>query len=136
MAGKESPPSQAITGDGSLFDPNSAILPIGGNPQGGSSKPEGPGDGKEGKPGSPSGLRAKSEGMSVQLSWNASPSSEQVTQYTVYYSNKENGSYRKLGTSPINGYLHMSNVTEGFYRVTAENRSGESPPSSSIEVKK
>lgn len=88
-------------------------------------------------PSAPAGLTVKLKGMSLQLNWKANADKDAVKQYNVYYAEKENGKYRKLGS--VNNAVEFSYyavVYDGSYRVTAVNDIGESSPSAAVNYKK
>jgi penicillin-binding protein len=78
---------------------------------------------------------AQGTDIGVTLSWNANPASEGVTQYQVWYSETENGKYKLLGTTESTAFEYIAPMSAGWYRVSAVSPTGESKPTSSVEVK-
>ncbi|CAG7622526.1 transglycosylase domain-containing protein [Paenibacillus allorhizosphaerae] len=161
VAGKESLPSKAAYTDGSMMDlllmtpdESGVLLPSGttgstGNNNGkpgtgntGSGTPNNPGgsggngnkDSKQ-APSSPTGLSVKVEGKELQFKWKANGEKENVKQYTVYYSDKENGNFSKIGSTGKSEYSY-SIPLEGYYKITATNEAAESKPSAAVRYKK
>jgi len=135
VAGNESVPSMKASADGgqSSIDPS---LPNEGTDPALPNVPDsGNGDNNINNPSTPSGFSAKGTEIGVTLSWNSNPSSEGVTQYQVWFSTTDNGKFKLLGTTEATAFEYISPMSTGWYRVTAINASGESSPTSSIEVK-
>jgi penicillin-binding protein len=146
VAGKESAPSKSAYTDGSSLD--NIVIPKAedthapdGNSNGtvnesGTGTPPGKSDSKS-VPSAPSGLKAKEEGAGIVLNWSANSTKEKVKQYQLYFSDKENGTYKKLGSvKDATEFHYYSVIYYGFYKVSAVNDAGESKPSSAIELKK
>ncbi|OCT17007.1 carboxypeptidase [Paenibacillus pectinilyticus] len=151
VAGKESVPSRSSYTDGSTLDsllipgvdsngnplPNTTLPPSGGEPT------TGPGTGTSGTnngkpiskdaPAAPTGIKAKTDEASLVLTWKANDAKDKVKQYVVYFSDKEKGTYTKLGTVD-NGteYHYYAAAYNGFYKITAINDAGESKFSATI----
>ncbi|WP_179223877.1 transglycosylase domain-containing protein [Paenibacillus tyrfis] len=88
-------------------------------------------------PAAPSGLTAKSTGGGVELSWKDNAGKEKVKEYTVYYSEKENGKFEKIGTvANATQFKYYAVSYDGYYKVSATNEFGESKPSSAVKFKK
>ncbi|WP_311198860.1 fibronectin type III domain-containing protein [Paenibacillus hexagrammi] len=153
VAGKESSPSRAAFTDGSsldtLFVPSSDGSQIPGsinekgteeNGSGHSTSPTDPSS-NSGKPSTnakdspsaPTGLKAKEDGAGIVISWKANTSKDKVKQYNVYFSDKEKGTYTKLGSVKDSTEFHYyAAAYNGYYKVTAVNDAGESKPSATI----
>lgn len=152
VAGKESAPSATVSslGDGMIGLPgdNGAITDPGAPIDPGTSVDPGtsldPGANGQQIPGqsvtgSDAQLQAPASPVSLQISplengilfqWNPSRPEEKVTEYYVYYSEKPNGSYSKIGSSREPGFQYAAAApVAGYFRVTAVNSAGESPPS-------
>ncbi|WP_284638889.1 transglycosylase domain-containing protein [Paenibacillus silviterrae] len=146
VAGKESAPSKVAFTDGTsvdLFfmnpaDGNPSKLPDNGsatdpgkpNPSGGTAAAP-----KE-APSTPSGLSIKSSGAGIELKWKEASDKEQVKQYVIYFSQKENGPYTKIGTvNNASEFKYYAAEYEGFYRIAAVNGAGESKPSTPVRYK-
>jgi len=109
-----------------------------------------PGESGESKPGStngataaktapaaPSGLAAKSTGGGIELNWKANADKDKVKSYTVYYSEKEDGKFEKIGTATgATQFRYYAVSFDGFYRITATNEYGESKPSATVKYVK
>jgi len=134
VAGKESPPSRAVYSDGSFINVQQS-----GGPQGGKDddKNDGPGNAAAPKtvPSVPKNVTVKTSGAGIEISWSANPKSEGVKRYDVYYSDKENGTYKKLQSSTSTKLNYYAIVYDGWYRVVAVNAVGESSPSQSVQYK-
>jgi penicillin-binding protein len=153
VAGNESPPSEVVVSDGTPAapDPNLPLpgdVPDPGVPAdpGQSQDPGGlsdPGSGQPGSPGSavlsapssPKGLKAQSTDIGLSLAWQDNAASEQVTAYEIWYATTEFGKYKLLGASEANRFEYVAPLASGWYRVTASNEAGESPPSASVQLK-
>ncbi|WP_438446716.1 transglycosylase domain-containing protein [Gorillibacterium sp. sgz5001074] len=147
VAGRESVPGKSASADGQVRDvndpakqglPGTDLLPgglPGGTGSGASSKP-GSSGGATAVPAAPAGLKITTKGVSIQLSWNANPAEDKVKLYTIYTSDKENGTYKKLGTSNGTEFMYYAASDEGYYRITAANDAGESPPGKTVHYKK
>jgi penicillin-binding protein len=136
VAGNESAPSEKVSTDGSTgnIDPN---IPDGGNPGEGTDPwfPDDNGANNGNYPTTPSGLSAQGTEIGVTLKWNANPSDQVVTQYQVWYSTTANGKFKLLGTTESASFEYIAPMSSGWYRITAVNPSGESPPTSPVEAK-
>ncbi|WP_248926485.1 transglycosylase domain-containing protein [Paenibacillus hamazuiensis] len=148
VAGKESVPSKAAYTDGSSVDP---LFLTPGDPQSQTAKPNSVGppaggsstpakeDGAPVKeaPSAPGGLTVKPSGAGLQFKWTENAAKEKVKSYNVYFSEKENGTFTKLGS--VNGgneFNYYAVSYDGFYRITAVNDAGESKPSTAVQFKK
>ncbi|MEI7027842.1 transglycosylase domain-containing protein [Paenibacillus sp. y28] len=119
-------------GPGSLGLPdNEAGQPQGQNTGGTGSNP-GTGGKTKTAPSSPGGLTIAPKGAAVVVSWKANASAEGVTRYELYFSETENGTYRKLHSSSTTSITYYAAVANGWYRLVAINDNGTSQPSSSI----
>ncbi|MBP1996486.1 transglycosylase domain-containing protein [Paenibacillus eucommiae] len=165
VGGKESPPSKQAFTDGSFGeddippgedqtspgkpDPNQGNGTENGSGNGTNNNNNGNGNGSESggnqgtegqgsasKPSSPAGLKAKEDGAGVMFTWSANPGKENVKQYILYYSEKEGGTYNKLGSvKNATEFYYYAITYKGFYRLTAISDSGESSPSQVYEFK-
>ncbi len=71
------------------------------------------------------------------MKWKANPGKDRVNQYTVYYSDKEDGSYSKIGTvTGATQFRYYAVSYEGYYKVSATNDLGESKHSAPVKYKK
>jgi len=89
------------------------------------------------KPSQPANLHAKIHvtGLKVELTWEANPAEDQVTQYKIYYRDSEDGEYKLIGTTSTTSYNHRSvPINKAYYYITAVNQQGESDPSETITV--
>lgn len=148
VAGRESNPGLAAYTDGQAHSqPNAGgpagsdthggkdILPGGSSSPGSGGKPT-PKPDAAAKPSTPSGLKVTGKGVSVQLTWTANPKSDSVDLYTVYYSDTEDGTYKKLGTSTGTEFIYYATEDEGYYKLSAVNDKGESPLCKAVYFKK
>jgi penicillin-binding protein len=121
MVGKESAPSKTVF-------TNSPSVPIVSPNDGsaGTNSSDGSGAVIAPPPSAPQGMTFKSNGLYLQIDWQANPANESIKQYNVYYSDTENGSYQKIGTSFKPQFQYYSGVYNGYYRVSAINKTGES----------
>ncbi|MDF2927334.1 MAG: carboxypeptidase [Paenibacillaceae bacterium] len=162
VAGRESVPGHGAYPGGNtqgLGDPNNLLpggessAPHGNNspaPSGSASEgPAGSGTGTGNKPTPtpkpeasarapevPSGLKVNNKGVSIQVVWSKNASENNVSQYNVYYSDKEDGPYRKLGSSTGTEFIYFAASEEGYYKLSAVNDKGESELSKSVHYKK
>ncbi|WP_201318425.1 transglycosylase domain-containing protein [Paenibacillus sp. EPM92] len=148
VAGHESPPSKAAFTDGTAME-LLFLNPDSGDPLA-STEGAKPGESGESKPGStngataaktapaaPSGLAAKSTGGGIELNWKANADKDKVKSYTVYYSEKEDGKFEKIGTvTGATQFRYYAVSFDGFYRITATNEYGESKPSATVKYVK
>lgn len=158
VAGNESVPSKAAYTDGTAMDllfltpdGNEPDAPSGGGQDDKAKddkakddkpKDDGSGDAKPqapptAPPSAPTGLSVKANGPGVELKWKANPGKESVSHYVVYQSDKENGTYKELGT--VKGgtaFRYYAAGADGYYRVIAVNSVGESKPSATVHFKK
>jgi penicillin-binding protein len=148
VAGKESSPSGIMYTNGRTSTLTS-LLPGGltggssgtqnnGNVGGGADSGSGAGGASEGNtgaisgtptkpPGVPTGLKIKTQGAGIEMSWDANPATDYAKEYNVYYSDKEKGPFKKLGTSTNITQFHYYAVSYGgYYKITAVNDKGES----------
>ncbi|KRG11576.1 hypothetical protein ACA29_16440 [Lederbergia galactosidilytica] len=77
-------------------------------------------------------LKAKS--MSVELSWEAV---EDVTGYSIYRANGEQGTYKKIAHTVMAEYTdeQLTPDTKYYYKVSATGVGGESKKSNSVSAK-
>lgn len=88
-------------------------------------------------PAAPTGLSAKSTGGGVELNWKDNAGKEKVKEYTVYYSEKENGKFEKIGTvANATQFKYYAVSYDGYYKVSATNEFGESKLSAAVKFKK
>lgn len=138
VAGKESAPSQTAYTDGSLgqllIPPDEEDqLPNDLGEDAGPTNTEPP----KQAPSTPSGVSVKSSGGGIAMKWKANPGKDQVSQYTVYYSEKEDGNYSKIGTvTGATEFRYYAVSYDGYYRISATNKVGESKHSSPVRYKK
>jgi len=82
-------------------------------------------------PAAPKGLAMTANSAdSITLEWYRSPNNE-ATSYTIYSSDKADGTFTRLGTSKERTFTHhdLKPGTTNYYKVSATNAVGESPPS-------
>ena len=148
VAGNESAPSEIHSTDGGIIidptlpnqpDPNAGPGDgTSGGEHGGNTGevgPELPSGGSNSAPSAPSGFSAQGTDIGVILSWNANPSEDGVSQYQVWFASSENDKYKLLGTTESTSFEYISPAAAGWYRITAVGSSGESSPTSAVEVK-
>jgi penicillin-binding protein len=125
IVGKESAPSNTVFSDGSS---GSIIIPDDGSTGStGTNGSDGSGAVIAPPPSVPQGMTFKLNGLYLQIDWQANPANESVNQYNVYYSDTENGAYQKIGTSAgLPQFQYFSGIYDGYYRVSAINKTGES----------
>lgn len=138
VAGKESQPSKAMFGDGTSIDLSPGGLLPGTSTGGAGGGTVGGGKPQTGTPGVPSGLKAKWNGAAVQLTWNPNPAGDNVKQYIIYFSDKENGDFKELTTlsAKTTEFTYYSAINGGFFRISAVNSTGQSAASSTVGIKK
>ncbi|MFC0213188.1 transglycosylase domain-containing protein [Paenibacillus chartarius] len=91
------------------------------------------GAGKQAKtaPSTPVQLTVKPvQNSGVSVSWKPANAKDRIVGYNVYYSDKENGTFKKIGSTPSNSteFRSFAKERDGYYRITAYNESGESKP--------
>ena len=88
-------------------------------------------------PAAPTGIKAKADGAELMLTWKANASIDKVKQYNVYFSDKEKGTFTKLGSvKEATEFHYLAVAYNGYYKVTAVNDAGESKPSAAIAYNK
>lgn len=136
VAGNESAPSASISTDGTGGNVPSGPGTSPGDgqtpPAGEGGQTDGQGNGQTILPSSPTQVSVSSRDLGLKIVWNANPQNEGVTSYTVYFSDTENGEYKKIDTVNSNAFEYISLSLTGWYRVTALNGVGESPPSAAV----
>lgn len=146
VVGHESAPSRIVganpgqqstdtgTGDGvEIIDPNLGLGDGTDNADStGTDNGNGTGDGSLASPSAPTGFKVEASDLGVKLTWNANPVSDQVTEYTVYYSADSNGKYVKLGSTADTHFEYITIMTKGTYQIRAVNEQGESADSASF----
>jgi penicillin-binding protein len=129
VAGKESSPSRAVYSDGSVLEAN--MVP-GMHDSGEDNR-----NPVSGAPSIPAGLTIKKKGAGIELSWKANPDSDKVKRYNIYYSEKANGEYKRLGSATNSTqFQYFALVYDGYYRISAVNDAGESKASEPVSFKK
>ncbi|GMK41609.1 hypothetical protein PCCS19_46660 [Paenibacillus sp. CCS19] len=146
VVGHESTPSRIVganpnqqpagTGDDTeIIDPNLGLgETTGGQGDGSTGGDNGSstGEGSLPSPSAPTGFKVEASDLGVKLTWNANPVSDQVSEYTVYYSGDSNGKYVKLGSTGDTKFEYISIITKGTYQVRAVNEHGESAEAASF----
>lgn len=139
VAGNESPPGTPVYTDGRAGTAPAGPEQNGGNGSGNPGSPLPlPGENGSGehppasKPSAPENLAVKASGAGIELEWKKNPAEQSVERYEIYYSEEQNGTYRKIGTAKLNRFAYYALVYDGWYRVTAVNAAGESAPSKSV----
>jgi len=127
IAGNESAPSETVfTGDPFPFpfeeDEGEPIEPL-------------PGDEGAAPPHAPSAPVAHARDMGIRLEWTPNAEADQVDEYRIYYAPEAAGPYNQIGVSGSAEFEFLSLTTAGWYRVTAANTAGESPPSPAVQFK-
>ncbi|WP_152392289.1 transglycosylase domain-containing protein [Paenibacillus guangzhouensis] len=152
VAGKESAPSAIVSANGGSSGlpgipatPDSGTTDPGtstgtdpnttdpsGNTSGESTDPQD--NEQSGPPAKPSKLKAKSSNMGLELTWQNNAKSS-VKEYRIYYSDKKDGNFTLLASSPETHFEYIGTGVTGYYRVTAVNDAGESSPTSAVYYK-
>ena len=127
IAGNESAPSETVfTGDPFPLpfeeDEGEPIEPL-------------PGDEGAAPPQAPSAPVAHVRDLGIRLEWTPNAEADQVDEYRIYYAPEANGPYNQIGVSGSAEFEFLSLTTAGWYRVTAANTAGESPPSPAVHFK-
>lgn len=144
VAGNESAPSATISSDGLVElpglnlpeeDPDDGttdpiIIDNGASDEPVASEPPA----STGLPAAPVSLVGAGTETGVALSWAANAVSDGVNTYQVWRSDTQNGNYTLLGTTTSTAFEYVAPLANGWYRVTAVNNAGESPPSDALEV--
>lgn len=81
------------------------------------------------EPTTPQNIRIESvqDGSALRVSWSANPSSEGIVRYDIYFSETEQGGYRKIGSSNTTRFTYTNSPLTGYYVVTAVTGRSESP---------
>jgi len=82
----------------------------------------------------PRGVAAERRDLGLHLAWTANAADERITEYRVYYAPEEGGPYKRIGVAEGTEFDYLTLTPEGWYRVTAVNAAGESPPSASVQL--
>jgi len=128
IAGRVSEPSQTV------FTGDPFPLPFGEN-EGDPFDPQPPSDDASAPPAAPAAPVAKARDLGVRLEWTPNAESDRVNEYRIYYAPEEAGPYNQIGVSGKAEFEFLSLTTAGWYRVTAANMAGESPPSAAVQFK-
>ncbi|SEM75267.1 transglycosylase domain-containing protein [Paenibacillus sp. OV219] len=157
VAGKESAPSLVVSNGGGTTPPvenvtdlpgdsgaldtgdNTGIILPGndGSSNSNSNGNQGPSNGQTTgltPPAAPMKVQIERTDIGIKLTWLDNATSEQVTQYDVYFSTSEKGRYKKIGSTNEARFEYVSPMTSGFFRVTAVNEVGESAASATASV--
>ncbi|WP_219837756.1 transglycosylase domain-containing protein [Paenibacillus sp. R14(2021)] len=139
VAGKESAPSIIVSSSGSYTQqlPDTkpgkgsdaddiTTLPDTGAPQGT--------DTGLAAPSAPMNISVSGTEIGIKLTWSDNATSEQVTQYNVYYSTTSNGKFKKIGSTNEARFEYVSPLTSGYFQVTAVNDTGESAASEPVSI--
>lgn len=124
VVGKESAPSASVQYGGLFIPPTS-----GGNDTNNSNTGS---DGNSLTPSAPTGLGVSGKGANYTVTWSASPATELVIEYNVYF--KESGGDYKLIASVSEPSVDIQAPKGGAVYVTAKSITGESAPSSSVTL--
>lgn len=136
VVGKESPPSRSSYTDGSSLD-SLFVPPVDGNQIPGTNPSPATNGAAKDLPDAPTGIKAKAVGAELTITWKANDTKDKVKQYYVYFSDKEKGTFTKLGSVKDTSEFHyFAAAYNGYYRVTAINDAGESKPSAAIAYNK
>jgi penicillin-binding protein len=95
----------------------------------------GVGEGGASVPAAPQQVAAEARDLGVKLTWSLNPAEQSVKQYNVYFSEQEAGPYQLIGSTEGSSFEYISVAVKGWYRVTALNDAGESPPSAGVQLK-
>lgn len=87
-------------------------------------------------PSAPSRVRVNNNENGLTISWEANAGADHVTNYNVYLSDSENGSFSKLSSIEGTKFTFKTDSSSGWIRVTAVNASGESSPSRTVQFSK
>jgi penicillin-binding protein len=83
----------------------------------------------------PTQLVAKGTDLGIEFTWIMNPQNQNITAYHVYFSQTQEGPYKRIGSTTSGQFTYISVALEGWYRVSAENKAGVSKPSTSILFK-
>ncbi|GGD65281.1 transglycosylase domain-containing protein [Paenibacillus nasutitermitis] len=86
-------------------------------------------------PSAPAGVQGEATGIGIKLNWDDNNSDEKITSYNVYYSASQSGKFTKIGSTGEARFEYISNISSGYFRITAVNASGESPSSYTVHLK-
>ncbi len=86
-------------------------------------------------PAAVAGVSYEKSASSITLSWSASPMSEQVSRYHIYYSPESDNVYSRIASTKQTNFEHTLPVLTGMYFITAENSKGESSASKVVKIK-
>ncbi|MBJ6363267.1 transglycosylase domain-containing protein [Paenibacillus sp. GCM10012307] len=153
VSGKESVPSSIVSTSGIIPDsPNEGTdepanpgdnQPVnepgtepgdGTPPRNNSESGQHPDDQPAKAPSVPKGLHAEATDLGFRITWEANPSSDNVTTYNVYYSENGRGKFTKIGSTSQNRFEYVSPAGSGSFRITASNDYGESATSAVVKL--
>ncbi|GGG27049.1 transglycosylase domain-containing protein [Paenibacillus abyssi] len=127
-SGNQPPDDSSNDGNQSPATPgNGGNQPPDDSSNGGSSEASNP-------PNAPTGTGAVKTDNGIRVTWAQNPSSDQVTQYNVFYSEDGQSRFTKIGSTSRNSFDYPSTLTSGWFRVTAVNKNGESGPSGAAQL--
>ncbi len=143
VAGNESVPSQVVYSTGSLAEQNmvpttsGGVKPIIGDEDTEEDENEGEPTPEPTVPLTPTGLsvNVRDSAIGIVLAWNSNSQTDSVIRYNVFYSGASDGTYQFIGSTDKNRFEYISLPSDGWYRITASNNSGESAPTAAVEMK-
>lgn len=89
-------------------------------------------------PKAPTGLTIEDSSMGIKLHWEESPSEDQVNRYRIYRADNTNGPFYYIAAVPTNEFTDFSANSnfDFWYRISAENDSGESLQTAKVTLVK
>ncbi|MFS1513317.1 transglycosylase domain-containing protein [Chengkuizengella sp. SCS-71B] len=82
----------------------------------------------------PTNIEATKEELTVKITWTANSIDDKVLYYEIYYSDEKDGEYQFISNANKNSFADTSLINEGWYRITAVNKTGASALSEPVEV--
>ncbi|NDI33513.1 transglycosylase domain-containing protein [Chengkuizengella sediminis] len=83
----------------------------------------------------PTNVEAIKEELTVKITWSANSVNDKVLYYEIYYSDEKDGEYQFVSNANKNSFADISLMENGWYRITAVNKTGASALSEPVEVK-
>ncbi|RXZ77048.1 carboxypeptidase [Paenibacillaceae bacterium] len=77
------------------------------------------------RPSAPSGLSVEATDNGIKMNWSGNPSAELASLYNIYYSQNNQGSYRKIASTNDTFFEYVTPTNKGWFRISAVNLSGE-----------
>ncbi|MDP5273322.1 transglycosylase domain-containing protein [Chengkuizengella axinellae] len=82
----------------------------------------------------PTNVTAVKDDLTVKITWSSNSINDKVLYYEIFYSEEEDGEYQFLDKANKNSYANISLIEDGWYKISAVNKTGASALSEPVEV--